>query len=260
MENKIDQFFKDKLGGHTLPPSEDAWTKVEANTSKKNSIVGWRIAAAILITGALISVIAWSQLDSKNNELILAAKKSKNNSSKENPAPQISQVEKKTNSNPPKSELSLTSKKPSVKSLPPSPRFVSRQTESKSNQKESDENKTWSVKTPSTAKVVDENKSPFTAAFVETSAVKKASRDKEKLNTEATPSATIASTKRKPIKLEFTLEEFSIEQPVATVSEEKNSGLKRVWNLALEVKNGDGPVHEMKNELFAFSFKKNKNQ
>jgi len=252
MENKIDQFFKDKLGGHTLPPSEDAWTKVEANTSKKNSIVGWRIAAAILITGALISVIAWSQLDTENNELILAAKKSKNNSSKENPAPQISQVEKKTNSNPPKSELSLTSKTPS-------PRFVSRQTESKSNQKESDENKTWSVKTPSTAKVVDENKSPFTAAFVETSEDKKASEDK-KINNEATQPATIASTKRKPIKLEFTLEEFYIEQPVATVSEEKNSGLKRVWNLALEVKNGDGPVHEMKNELFAFSFKKNKNQ
>jgi len=47
---------------------------------------------------------------------------------------------------------------------------------------------------------------------------------------------------------------------VATTSEEKSSGLKKVWDLAREVKNGDGLVHEIKNELFALNFKKSKNQ
>jgi|GEM_PF-922334 len=243
MENKIDQFFKDKLKGHTLPLSEEAWSKVEASLSKKNRIVVWRIAAAILIAGALVSVIILSQHGVDKNHPAIAAKKSpKDNSGKEKSAPEISQVEKKTNSNStPRPGSSLTSKK----SFTPSPRFVSPQTDSKSDQKESDGNKLWSVTTQTT-----DVKPSFA----------KASEDKEKINTEATPPATIASTKRKPIKLEFTLEEFSAEQPVAKVSEEKNSGFRKVWDLALEVKNGDGPVHEMKNELFAFSFKKNKNQ
>jgi len=64
----------------------------------------------------------------------------------------------------------------------------------------------------------------------------------------------------KPIKLEFTLEDLPSEQPVATVNEERSSGLKKVWEMAREVKNGEGPVREMKNELFALSFKKSKNQ
>jgi hypothetical protein len=255
MENKIDQFFKDKMEGHTLPPSEDAWAKVETNLSKKNNFAVWRIAAAILITGALISVIIWSQCDEKNNEQILAAKKSlKDSSTKEKPAPQISPVQNKK-------EEKSANKKPS-NALP---RFVSPQTKSKTDKNESNESKTQSTQTqPSielaAKEIIEKNNSSFATAFVETSAVKKALEDKEKLNTKATTPTTIASTKQKPIKLEFTLDDFSSEQPVATASEEKSSGLKKVWDLAREVKNGDGPVHEIKNELFALSFKKNKNQ
>jgi len=242
MENKIDQFFKEKLESHSLPPSEEAWTKVEASLSKKNNVTVWRIAAALLITGALISVIIWSQLGDKKQDVVVAKKSLKENTIEEQRAPQISQVEKKANSN--SSPRSLTSiKKPSITV----PQSVSPQIENKSVQKEIGIS---SVKTESMVVDAEKNKSSFA----------KASEDKEKINQEATQPAIIASTKQKPIKLEFTLEDFSSEQPVTTVGEEKSSGLKKVWELAREVKNGEGPVREIKNELFALNFKKNKNQ
>jgi hypothetical protein len=230
MENKIDQFFKDKLEGHSLPPSEEAWAKVEANLSKKNNVAIWRIAAAILITGALISVIIWSQRDNKNTEHVIATKKSNKGSVKEKPASQIPSVEKKE-------KIKSNNKKTSTKM----PQPVSPQSEDKMEEKEI------------TPIIPPETKE-------ETVAVIKEIIQDEKINTKATSPTTIASTKQKPIKLEFTLEGFSSEQPVATASEEKSSGLKKVWDLAREVKNGDGPVHEIKNELFALSFKKSKNQ
>jgi len=230
MENKIDQFFKDKLEGHSLPLSEEAWAKVEANLSKKNNVAIWRIAAAILITGALISVIIWSQRDNKNTEHVIATKKSNKGSVKEKPASQIPSVEKKE-------QIKSNNKKTSTKM----PQPVSPQSEDKMEEKEI------------TPIIPPETKE-------ETVVVIKEIIQDEKINTKATSPTTIASTKQKPIKLEFTLEGFSSEQPVATASEEKSSGLKKVWDLAREVKNGDGPVHEIKNELFALSFKKSKNQ
>jgi hypothetical protein len=249
MENKIDQFFKEKLEEHTLPASEEVWAKVEANLSKKNNIAIWRIAAAVLLMGALVSTIIWLQRDHKNNEQLLATKKSSNdNSTKEKSAPQNSLLEKKAQIKP--------NNKKSSNTLPStSPRFVSPQTKSKSVQKGSDEIKTQSVQTqPSVeltaTEIIEKNKSSFT----------KASEDKEKIKMEATPPMTIASTKKKSIKLEFRLDDFSSEQPVATASEEKSSGLKKVWEMAREVKNGNGPVREIKNEIFALNFKKNKNQ
>ena len=228
MKNNIDQFFKDKLESHTLPPAEEAWTKVEANLSKKNNFVVWRIAAAILIAGALVSVIIWLQQGVDNKPSSVVANNSpKDHTIKVTPAPQVYSIEKKA-------EVRSLAKKSSVNPV------VSPPTENKSHQEELQE--TIVEPKENAIALVNENV------------------QEEKINSKATPPTTIASTHQKPIKLEFTLEDFSSEQPVATVNEEKSSGLKKVWNLAREVKNGDGPVHEIKNELFALNFKKNKNQ
>src|SRR5258705_5817319 len=94
MENKIDRFFKDKLEGNTLPPSEAAWAKVEASLSKKNNIAVWRIAAAILIAGTLITVMIWSPRDD-HQPAIATNKLPKDPSIKVKPTPPISPVEKK---------------------------------------------------------------------------------------------------------------------------------------------------------------------
>ena len=236
MENKIDQFFKDKLAVHNLPPSEEAWAKVEANLSKKNNVAVWRIAAAILVAGAFISVIIWSQRESKNDDPILATTKSNKDSIKEKIAPQISSVEKKK-------EARSNSDKKASNSLP---RPAPSQHDSKSDQKKAGEKLTPSTEIETKKQTI--------------AVVKESTQEEKEINTKATPPTTIASTKQKPIKLEFTLDNISSEQAVATTSEEKSSGLKKVWDLAREVKNGEGPVHEMKNELFALNFKKNKNQ
>jgi hypothetical protein len=44
-------------------------------------------------------------------------------------------------------------------------------------------------------------------------------------------------------------------------TETKNSGLKKMWETALQIKNGEGPMNQLlekKDELFALNFKKEK--
>jgi hypothetical protein len=232
MENKIDQFFKDKIENHPLPPSQDAWNKVEASLSKKNKVAVWRIAAAVLLTGALISLVIWSQQDSVADKSITETDASvKDNSIKDKAVPQSPAVANKIESK--------SSTKSSVKTV--SPKINSRPDQIKR-----EETENLAAKTQTTIPSNDP-----TVAIA-------ANNNEEKINAEATQAPTVASTKQKPIKLEFTLDDYSSEQSVATVSEEKSSGFKKVWNLAREVKNGDGPVREIKNELFALNFKKNK--
>ncbi len=246
MKNKIDQFFKDKVEGHSLSSSEESWAKVEANLSKKNNAAVWRIAAAILIAGALISVIIWSQRNSEKNQPVISTKKSpKEKTIKEKPVLQLSSIEKKANSN----STSPRSVSSQTESKIPRPNLNLPQTE-KSDQRNKQESDMWSVKTQTMAVEASEDK-PAKASE---------DKEKEKIKSEATQPAAIASTKQKPIKLEFTLEDFFSQENAAALNEEKNSGLKKVWNLAREVKNGEGPVREIKNELFALNFRKNKNQ
>lgn len=54
MSNRIDQLFRSKLSEHSLPPSAEAWEKVNKSLSKKNSlIVFWRVAAVFALVGFL---------------------------------------------------------------------------------------------------------------------------------------------------------------------------------------------------------------
>lgn len=234
MKNKIDQFFKDKLEGHTLPPSGEAWAKVEASLSKKNNIAIWRIAAALLIAGTLITVMIWSERGDNQEQAVVANHLPKDNSKKEIRTPQ--------NTSKAKKEASRPAKKVWVK---PQEQPLTPGNDQAHNSAVTAENtlvEKKPVATEASTVVVEKNKI------------------EESSKLEATAQTTFASTHQKSIKLEFTLEDFPSAPPVATVGEEKSSGLKKVWELAREVKNGDGPVREIKNELFALNFKKNKNQ
>jgi hypothetical protein len=240
MENKIDQFFKDKLEGNTLLPSEEAWAKVEANLSKKNNIAVWRIAATILIAGALITVMIWSQRSADQQQPAIATNHlPKDNSVKEKRMAQSSSKEKKEAVKSAK-ELPVTSH--------------AQQISPNSNQNNKPVTTTEKKKLVATGESIAEVEKDNPSE-----ALAKEGVLEENIKPEATPRITIASTHQKSIKLEFTLEDFSSAPPEATV-EAKSSGLKKVWELAREVKNGDGPVREIKNELLALNFKKNKNQ
>ncbi|MBL7875985.1 MAG: hypothetical protein JNL53_09985 [Cyclobacteriaceae bacterium] len=71
----------------------------------------------------------------------------------------------------------------------------------------------------------------------------------------------IAKTE-KPIVIEFTLDALVTDsQPVAHANEEKNTGFKKIFDKALEIKNGEsdfGSLRDAKNELFALDFRKDK--
>jgi hypothetical protein len=88
--------------------------------------------------------------------------------------------------------------------------------------------------------------------------------NEEKINDKATPGPEVASTRQKPIKLEFTLEALPSEETVATTTEEKSTGIKKVLNLAREMKQGEGlsSLREKKDELLAHNFltKRERNQ
>ncbi len=225
MKNKIDRFFKDKMESHSLPPSEEAWVKVEANLSKKNKVIAWRIAAAVLIMGALVSVIIGSWPRVGQHQQFIAAKK------------QLPLL--------PRSVSSQTENKSEQKEM----RFVGTQTsgesENKPEQKERQEIEIGSVETPTVEEIVG-----------------KEIKLLENKIMEATPKKEVASPTWKAIKLEFTLDGISSEA-VATADDGKKSGLKKVFDLARDVKNGEAPINNLRNikdEFFAFNFKKTKNQ
>jgi len=73
--DRLDQFFKNKLDDHAIAPSENAWAKVESGLSKKNNVVVWRLAAAVLLMGALVTIIYWSLKSTENEQPALAQKK-----------------------------------------------------------------------------------------------------------------------------------------------------------------------------------------
>ncbi|MEQ1588019.1 MAG: hypothetical protein ABL895_19205 [Cyclobacteriaceae bacterium] len=63
MSNRMDQLFKKKLGDHRLPPSAEAWSKIESGLLKKNNtVILWRAAAVFVLCGFLTG--AWFYLQS----------------------------------------------------------------------------------------------------------------------------------------------------------------------------------------------------
>lgn len=235
MKNQMDKLFKEKLENHTLLPSEEAWARVEAKLSKKNNVVAWRIAAAILLMGVFISLMYWQQTKENASAPTLA----ETPTSKENKAA--------TPTPPANNPVAMSPTKKT--SQPSSTTIYQKKAESSAAQHVIEQKEETSV-----TLVIETPKENAVALVNE-------KKEEEKIIRNATSTTTLASSTQKPIKLEFTLDDFASEENVVATTEVKNTGLKRVLELAKEVKNGEGPVNdlrEMKNELFAFNFIKNK--
>jgi hypothetical protein len=253
---KIDQLFKNKLDDHSIAPSENAWAKVEAGLSKKNklwlgttsTVVLWRMAAAVLLIGALLSVVYWSQT-SGETEKVLAKKPSSPNKPKQEAQPtmeqaKIEQPSQKKNEIRQKENVSRFANNARAEK----PEVVQEQQPSESRKK-----------------IIEIEKEIAQNSFkLDRSDPNPGVTNGEKIKEEATPQAEVASTKQKPIKLEFTLEALSSEETVATTTEGKSTGIKKVLNLAREVKQGEGlsGLREKKDELLAHNFltKRERNQ
>ncbi|HCW08327.1 MAG TPA: hypothetical protein DGG95_13285 [Cytophagales bacterium] len=231
--NKIDQLFKNKLEDHSLAPSENAWAKVEAGLSKKNNIIVWRLAAAILLMGVLLTILIWSQYDTEKTPA-LAEKKIMNSKPKIEPqAKSSASIENEKQSTQQREVIQKHDQAiyKQVKEIP---------VEEKLTQIEKNNSK--------------ENETQIVSNDIPSEQIK--IKPEEKIIVNATTKTEVASTPQKPMKLEFTLEGPSVET-VATTSEVKNTGLKKVLEMAREIKQGEGPVfslREKKDEFFAHSF------
>lgn len=256
--DRIDQFFKNKLDDHTIAPSENAWSRVEAGLSKKNNVVLWRWAAAVLLMGALISVGYWSLKEDSNERLF---------TQKETPASKESAKALKKSNEPQEQPVKndLAAKKPAQYDL--KLQHGNRTVKKPGNieQKESlAEEKTSNGK----KNILETETALAQQNIVKLNRIEDHQEvvNQEKIKTEATTKTEVASSKQKPIKLEFTLDALPSEETVATTNETKATGLKKVLNLAREMKQGEGPVveslREKKNELFANNFitRKERNQ
>lgn len=264
--DRVDKFFKNKLEDHTMAPSENAWAKVEAGLSKKNNVVLWRWAAAVLLTGALISIIYQSRKE--NNQPVLAEKNL--------PAGKAG-IEK---------EKSIASTETKKISAEPSARKVVREDtnhgEAKrvvredTNHGDSEDTNHGEDADHGQAKKVNQRVKTLPKEIQKDESVAVTEEQNKKLadkninqgivaeekmvrenKNQATPEQKVASTQQKPIKLEFTLEDLPSEEKVATTNEVKSSGIKKVLQLARDMKQGEGPMsglREKKDELLAHNF------
>jgi len=255
---KVDQLFKNKLDDHSIAPSENAWAKVEAGLSKKNklwlgttkTVALWRMAAAVLLVSALLSVVYWSQSD-RETEKVLAKKSSTPNELKKEAA--HTKATNQTKVEQPSQKKNEIPQKENVNRFAKSTRTERQKVAQEQQPSESRKNILDIEKEIARNNIKLDRVDPSPATSKE-----------EKIKAEATPQAEVASTKQKPIKLEFTLEALSSEETVATTTEGKSTGIKKVLNLAREVKQGEGlsGLREKKDELLAHNFltKRERNQ
>lgn len=229
MSNRIDQLFKNKLGEHVLPPSEEAWTKVQNGLSKKNdAVIYWRAAAVFVLLGLLVS--AWYLLTRPVEISTQQIAKTENTDINDKPA--IIKEEKKESIN-----TNATTKE---------------------------------------SKGIDTQK--LSTKGANPNNIDKKETLKEELKEPAKPSSQIEMAEigqavtvaeivvEKPIVLEFTLPTIEESKPadvsLAASETEKSTGLMKFLETARDVKNGDAEfgnsLRDIKNELFAFEFKKDK--
>jgi len=227
MSNRIDQFFKDALSEHKVSPSADAWTKVQAGLTKKNKlIIVWRMAAVLLLMGALMGT--WYFIDSES-ELNAPAMLTEEI--------QIVTPEKNSDSE----QLEATPETPQ-------PNLAQATKPGNQQNKNREENKGVNNSIAESNTTVDNDLTDKVEEYI----------------ISADP-IVIAQTDRieKPMVIEFTLAPI-INEPVTAVAEndsDNGSGLKKLLETARDVKNGEadlGIIRDTKNQLLAFDFKKDK--
>ncbi|MEY4930929.1 MAG: hypothetical protein RI909_1653 [Bacteroidota bacterium] len=229
MSNRIDQLFKEKLSDHKVAPSAEAWMKVQSGLSKKNKLViVWRMAAVFVLFGAFIGTWYFLNHDNTINTPQLTEKSeiiTPENDVIEKPIKPLKESAKPNIAQTPKSER----KKKEIQS--------------------------------------HEIKKELQNSVAENSVTN--NQELQKQAEEVTIAEPVlvaqAEIKEKPIVIEFTLEPITKEAPVAVAQtlEEDNSGLKKIWDAARDVKNGDSDlsiIRDAKNQLFALDFRKDKSK
>ncbi len=227
MSNKIDKLFSRKLADHSMSPSAGAWSRIESGLSKKNKfVIVWRAAAVFVLLGLLTG--SWFYWQSEQNEQAgLATNKVVPNEK----TPELMEAP----------EVTLQ-KEESVQQVASNSYQEQKQTTQQGKKK---------ITQQPPAPIINEPEP--TLAIVEAELIK----------TETAEVTQAVAKTEKPIVIEFTLDPVpSTKTAIAEATEEKPA-LKKIWDKALDIKNGDaelGGLRMAKNELFALDFKKDKSK
>jgi hypothetical protein len=228
MSNKIDKLFNGKLADHSLTPSAEAWSRIESGLSKKNKfVIAWRVAAVFVLLGLLTG--SWFYWQSKQHDS----------------ATRLATKEPITNEITPEVKETPAVPLQKTESVPQ----VVIETKQEKKQPITTEKKKLTIQ-PQVASI---NK-PEPVMKVE---------EIEPIKIKTVEVAQVAKTE-KPIVIEFTLEPVTQNTlAVAQAAEPEKPALKKIWDKALDIKNGDaelGGLRMAKNELFALDFRKDKSK
>jgi hypothetical protein len=224
MENRLDELFKNKLEHHTSAPPQNAWASIEANLVKKNSpVFVWRIAAALLLSGCLLTALYWTTRDNDLNRTSSIAQtiEPAQRAPIETEKP-TTKVEEKTTT----TKIYRISQKQMKQAKP---------------------------------QVDDVAVEPPIMPIASTEPVETAANELIISALPSTTSTLAVAQIEKPIVLEITL--APMETIVTAQAEEKNSGLKKFFIKAKELKNGESGINlaDFANRLFASNNKQDKN-
>lgn len=230
MSNHIDQLFKNKLGDHNLPPSDEAWAKVKVGLSKKNKeIIYWRAAAVFLLLGLLVS--AWYLFTGS----IVSKQEQLTQSGLYKPTPEIS-----------KESIEPIKEQTLVQVLEESKKITTKKENKKSNN-------TQDIDKPMVTETTTE-------------LAQNLSLNSEMLELNESIASVNEVKQEKAIVIEFELPAIaqtnSLDVVPVITEPEKSNGIMKLLETARDVKNGDAELgnslRDIKNELLAFDFKKDK--
>jgi hypothetical protein len=221
MENRVDELFKNKLEHYTSSPSAGAWARIEASLVKKNNpVVVWRIAAALLLMGSLLTALYWMQSD---NDL------RSNSSIVEKIEPELAPKEIAIPAAKAEQQNATIAKQPNTR---PQTKRIAKL-----------------VAQVDREVTVLEDQPPVEVLTVAS-----------ELTVSPTTAPVVAVQTEKPIVLEIKL--APIETIVTAQVEEKNSGLKKFFIKAKELKNGESGINlaDFANRLFASNHKQDQDK
>jgi hypothetical protein len=223
MSNRLNELFKKKLENHTLEPSAEAWKRIQSGSSKKNrGIVVFRMAAVILLVGALITTTLWLIYKPQSHETTAELKTKASDSLNKKPSQPAAVAEHKTSSSA-QQKNKASRKAPTIKTnqkVQPTPLQLV----------------TVPIDSVSKKIIVESTGKPQEVA--------------------------VNHPQEKTIVLEYRLEPVKPQQaqPEPALAAHEKSRIQKVIDFARDTKNGEGPINfrETKNEIFALNFKKDK--
>lgn len=244
MNNQIDKLFESKLSQHAIEPDAKAWSRVAANLPKKNNGIIWfRAAAGIAIAGLALTLWFYSGTDNTiDNKLAQDARDIK------------TKHEKVANEEAVKAEETLSSNeaRKGIKNQNQLPQIATQ-----NNTKQTSINKKREANDPDTKVEVKMEEQKAKVAQIDVTQIKI-----EQVETIDLTPATITPTEAsKPIVIVFELPEvIEKNEPFnLDLTPQKKTGIKRVLELANDVRTGESPIaglRQAKEEIFALNFKK----